>query len=157
MDTIGYKKNIDSVIERLISLYERKACDQIFAGFEIPSKTLDEFREKNPEGFCTYPDPHDRINFWNKFLCEHKDVEDDSVPSAYLSEFDQGLYGGLVGGDAVPLDEIPLGIVPYRHVVPPLFQPSNSGCQVRRIRAHWAACPNRRIPRPSSWPTPIST
>ncbi|MHB9029721.1 MAG: hypothetical protein ACYC9O_13220, partial [Candidatus Latescibacterota bacterium] len=26
-------------------------------------------------------------------------VEDDSVPSAYLSEFDQGLYGGLLGGD----------------------------------------------------------
>jgi hypothetical protein len=29
----------------------------------------------------------------------HATLEDDSVPCAYLSEFDQGLYGGLVGGD----------------------------------------------------------
>ena len=32
-------------------------------------------------------------------LAERAKVEDDSIPSAQLSEFDQGLYGGLFGGD----------------------------------------------------------
>ena len=32
-------------------------------------------------------------------LAERPAVEDDSMPCAYLSEFDQGLYGGLLGGE----------------------------------------------------------
>jgi hypothetical protein len=31
-------------------------------------------------------------------LAERTAVSDDSIPSAYLSEMDQGLYGGIVGG-----------------------------------------------------------
>jgi hypothetical protein len=38
------------------------------------------------------------LEFWEKHLQERAQVEDDSVPAAYLSEFDQGLYGALVGG-----------------------------------------------------------
>ena len=87
------------VIERLCSLYEQRAQDKIFACFEVPSLVLTEFREQNPEGFCSYPDPNVRIAFWDKLLAEHSAVEDDSMPNVYLSEFDQGLYGGLLGGD----------------------------------------------------------
>ena len=46
-----------------------------------------------------YPDPHGRIRFWDDLLRERRELEDDSIPYAYPSEFDQGLYGGLLGGD----------------------------------------------------------
>ena len=99
MDVIAYKANVDDVIERLLSLYEARVQDRIFAAFETPSATLDAFRKAHPEGFCAYPDPSDRIRFWDGLLQERRALEDDSLPSAYLSEMDQGLYGGLLGGE----------------------------------------------------------
>ena len=98
MDEIIYKKSVGSVIERLKLLYERKACDQIFADFQIPSRTMDEFRENNRAEYTSYPDPLQRAHFWDSLLKEKMLSEDDSIPSAYLSEFDQGLYGALIGG-----------------------------------------------------------
>lgn len=99
MDEIRYKKSVGSIIERLESLYERKASDQIFADFQIPSKTMDEFRENNKAEYTSYPDPLERAHFWDSLLKEKMLAEDDNIPSAYLSEFDQGLYGALIGGD----------------------------------------------------------
>lgn len=99
MKKIYYKKNADCVIERLKLFYERKASDQIFAEFKLSSKTLDDFSRNNKEGSVQYPDPEKRILFWNSLLKEKTLVEDDSIPSAYLSEFDQGLYGALIGGE----------------------------------------------------------
>lgn len=99
MDEIRYKKSVGSIIERLELLYERKASDQIFADFQIPSKTMDEFRENNKAEYTSYPDPLERAHFWDSFLKEKMLAEDDNIPSAYLSEFDQGLYGALIGGD----------------------------------------------------------
>ncbi len=98
MKSLGYKPNLDETLERLKSLYNREATDSVFASFAIPSPTVDYFKETVGEGFCTYPDPLERASFWDACLRERADIEDDSVPSAYLSEFDQGLYGGLVGG-----------------------------------------------------------
>ncbi len=97
--SIRYKRNADSVLRRLSALYDRSAEDQIFASFEVPSPALVKFEREHPEPVCGYPDPHDRIRFWDELLCEAEGLEDDSIPSAYLSEFDQGLYGGLVGGE----------------------------------------------------------
>jgi len=37
--------------------------------------------------------------FWDNMLQERIGIEDDSIPSVYLNEFDQGLYGGLLGGE----------------------------------------------------------
>jgi len=99
MNTIAYKINTGEVIERLRSLYERQAQDGIFAVLEVPSPMLAEFGKENPEGFCDYPDPCERITFWDGVLKERMTIEDDSLPSAYLSEFDQGLYGAALGGD----------------------------------------------------------
>jgi hypothetical protein len=99
MNPLAYRLDFAAVSERLRSLYERRAQDRIFAVFEVPSVTLAEFRAQYAEGFCNYPDPSVRVHFWDELLRERAAVEDDSVPSAYLSEFDQGLYGGLVGGD----------------------------------------------------------
>lgn len=99
METLIYKPDLDTTIERLRSLYERRAADRVFAIFEMAGPALECFRAAYPEGFCSYPDPAERIAFWNAHLREHAVINDDSIPSAYLSEFDQGLYGGLLGGD----------------------------------------------------------
>jgi hypothetical protein len=99
METLSYKPNIGAVVERLQRLYTRQAQDEVFASFEIPNAALERFAARYPTPFCDYPDPEERVAFWRDALAVHASLEDDSVPCAYLSEFDQGLYGGLVGGD----------------------------------------------------------
>ncbi len=99
MDSIAYKPGAGDVIERLNKLYERKAGDQIFADFQIPTRTMEQFRADHAEGYTSYPDPHVRARFWDSLLKEKSLCEDDQIPSAYLSEFDQGLYGALIGGE----------------------------------------------------------
>ncbi len=98
MDGLAYKPGAAEVLERLRLFYARKAADCVFASFEVPSPALAEFAQKYPHGFCAYPDPHERAEFWDRYLAERAGLEDDSIPSAYLSEWDQGLYGGLLGG-----------------------------------------------------------
>jgi len=99
MNAIGYKPSAETVAQRLETFYARQAQDRILAAFDTPSATLARFAEQHPEGRCDYPDPQERIAFWDALLGERAAVEDDSIPSAYLSELDQGLYGGLVGGE----------------------------------------------------------
>ncbi len=98
-DTLAYKPNLAEVLPRLRALYDREATDRIFATMEVPSAALDDFGRRYGEAFCDYPDPAARIDFWDRLLRERIGVEDDSVPSVYLSEMDQGLYGGLLGGE----------------------------------------------------------
>jgi hypothetical protein len=98
MDTLAYKPGLDDVLERLQSLHERRAGDRVFAAIDVPSTAVREFAHRYAEGYCEAPDPHERVAFWDRHLAERAAVEDDSVPSAYLSELDQGLYGGLLGG-----------------------------------------------------------
>ena len=95
----AYKSNADQVMERLRRLYAREAQDSIFATFAVPSAALDAFGREHEKGFCDYPDPVERVAFWDALLAGRVALEDDSIPAAYLSEFDQGLYGGLVGGE----------------------------------------------------------
>jgi hypothetical protein len=97
--SLAYKPHAEAVLERLQGFYERRGEDRIFASMETPSRTLARFRQTHREGFCAYPDPRQRIVFWDSLLRERSALEDDSIPSAYLSELDQGLYGGLLGGE----------------------------------------------------------
>lgn len=97
--TFAYKPGFREVIERLKLLQSRRGVDRIFAMFEVPSAALERFAARYSGEFCEYPDPEERARFWEEYLAERVGLEDDSVPIAYLSEFDQGLYGGLVGGD----------------------------------------------------------
>jgi len=99
METLQYKRNIDDTIDRLRLFLEDRVQDRIFAMFDVPVRALEEYNSTHPEGYCTYPDPAERTAFWDAYLRERSAVDDDSVPSAYLSEFDQGLYGGLLGGE----------------------------------------------------------
>lgn len=98
-ETLQYKPNTSQVLDRLQALYARQTVDRVCAVCEVPSPTLAEFARNHPEGFCTYPDPVQRIAFWDSLFRERSALEDDSIPNAYLSEFDQGLYGGLLGGE----------------------------------------------------------
>jgi hypothetical protein len=99
LTALTYKPDADAVVERLRGLYERRAQDCIFASFEIPCAALTRFGAQYSHGYCDYPDPPARIRFWDELLEERSALLDDSIPCAYPSEFDQGLYGGLVGGD----------------------------------------------------------
>ena len=97
MSLLACKPNADETLDRLRLFYSRGAGDQIFAAFTIPSPALKEFAATSPEGLCVYPDPDERIRFWDRYLREWAVLEDDSIPVAALSEFDQGLYGGVLG------------------------------------------------------------
>jgi len=105
VNSIAYKTGASDVIERLNALYERRAGDRIFADFQIPTKAMDQYRADHVEGYRSYPDPHERARFWDSLLKEKMLCEDDQLPTAYLSEFDQGLYGALIGGEIQFLDD----------------------------------------------------
>lgn len=120
MTALAYKPNADDVLARLTLLYERRAQDRILAAFEIPTAALTRFSERYTHGFCEYPDPHERIRFWEDLLRERSSLEDDSIPSAYLSEFDQGLYGGPAGGEVRFLAHPDNGWI--SSMVPPLLK-----------------------------------
>jgi hypothetical protein len=96
----SYKPDGYDVLERLRRLYEERDQSIILASMEIPSAALKGMAVTHPAGFCEYPTPRERARFWDARFLEKIDVRDDSIPSAYLSEMDQGLYGGLVGGEA---------------------------------------------------------
>ena len=100
MSGLAYKANAAEVFERLRLLIARQAQDRIFAAFILPTQAMKDFQKQYAGGFSTeYPDPEARIRFWDRHLSERRSIEDDSVPAAYPSEFDQGLYGGILGGD----------------------------------------------------------
>jgi hypothetical protein len=96
---LSYKPDGFDVLERLRRLYEQRDQSIILASMELPSAALKEMALTHPAGFCEYPDPRERARFWDARFREKLGVRDDSIPSAYMSEMDQGLYGGLVGGE----------------------------------------------------------
>jgi hypothetical protein len=96
----SYKPDGYDVLERLRRLYVERDQSIILASMEIPSAALKGMAVTHPAGFCEYPVPRERASFWDARFLGKIDVRDDSIPSAYLSEMDQGLYGGLVGGEA---------------------------------------------------------
>lgn len=86
-------------LERLRELYEKRPQDRVCACMNVPTQALRTFAERHPDGPVERPDLNGRAAFWDAFLAERAAVLDDSIPSVYLSELDQGLYGGLVGGE----------------------------------------------------------
>ena len=103
MNTLAYKATAGDVVERLRALYERRATDRIFATFSVPEENtaLNEFRQRYSDGLCEYPDPAERIDFWDRVLKNRPQIEDDSLPSAYPNEMDMGLWGGLFGAETL--------------------------------------------------------
>jgi hypothetical protein len=95
---LEYCKGAKLRIQRLRELYGARPQDRIFARMEIPTVAISEFARQYAPGYTSRPAIEERAAFWDRMLAERAAVSDDSIPSAYLSEMDQGLYGGIVGG-----------------------------------------------------------
>jgi hypothetical protein len=98
MEKLEYKPNAEAIVQRLTELWSRKAQDRIFAHLRVRSPALEEFAATYTDGPCEYPEPEERIAFWDRCLEPERHVEDDWMPIAYLSEFDEGLCASLCGG-----------------------------------------------------------
>ena len=134
MDQLAYKPGLAETLDRLRALYGREANDRIFAAMTIPSDTLARFREEHADGYCEYPDPAARLEFWDRLLAERAAIEDDGVPSAYLTEMDQGLYGGMVDGEVRFLCDTETGWI--SSMVVPLLDDWSRFDTLRIDRAH---------------------
>jgi len=128
-DSLACCPDLHDRIARLRALYERRAADRIFAAFSLPSPALQAFAARYGSGFCDAPDPRERIAFWDEHLSVRRDLYDDSVPAAYLSECDQGLYGGILGGEVRYLADPDTGWI--SSMVPPLLKDWSDFQQLR--------------------------
>ena len=96
--TLAYCPHLPLVLDRLRAFYVERRPGLILATMDVPSRALADLGVSRVAGYCAYPDPAERAGFWDAYYAERSAVPDDSVPAAYLTEMDQGLYGGLVGG-----------------------------------------------------------
>ena len=94
-----FKKNYKEVLKRLCNLYSGGSADRICAKMDIINPVIEQYKKENTDGEVEYPDMEKRAVFWENMLPVYSELEDDSIPSCYLSELDEGLYGGLVGAD----------------------------------------------------------
>ena len=99
MTTLAYKRNCEAILARLRLRRQRQAGDQIFAAMDVPSRTLDDFRTRQPNCECECPDPAQRADFRDSLLAERSRVRGRFPAGAYLSESDEDLYTGLLGAD----------------------------------------------------------
>jgi hypothetical protein len=96
---LGYCPDGAARLERLRALYTEPSQDRILARMDVETSALRKFASEYSPGYTDCPDLAQRVAFWNGLLAERAAIHDDSIPSAYLSEMDQGLYGGIVGGN----------------------------------------------------------
>ena len=120
---LTYCPDGDEVLSRLGLVFEQRSQDVILASMDVPNRALADFAATHRLGFCDYPDPEERIRFWDAYYRERSAVRDDSIPSAYPTEMDQGLYGGLVGGDVRYLCDTATGWI--SSMVAPILQDWN--------------------------------
>ena len=119
MPLLAYKPTAEDVMARLRELYARRAGDSIFATMAVPNAALDAFAKHYGDGFCEYPDPQERIEFWDRYYGQRAVVEDDAIPAAYPSEMDEGLYTGVLGANVQFLSHPDTGWI--SSMAPPLL------------------------------------
>ena len=95
---LSYCPHWGQIVPRMKQLLDDRRQDIVLARMETPSQVIAEFAATHESGDCDYPAPEERIAFWDRYARERAAVEDDSPPSVYLTEMDQGLCGGLLGG-----------------------------------------------------------
>jgi hypothetical protein len=132
--SLTYKPNLRDVQARLQSLYARTAGDRIFATMAVPNAAIARFAEAHAKGECGWPDPLERTRFWDDFFRHRAAVEDDSMPAAYLTEFDQGLYGALLGAEVRFIADPTTGWI--SSMVPPLLKDWSEFDQLRLDASH---------------------
>ena len=134
--TFSYCPDSGARIERLRSLYTARAQHKIFASMEVETNAVRKFAAKYPPGYTDRPDLAERVAFWDELLAERAAIHDDSIPSVYLSEMDQGLYGGIVGGKVQFMAHPENGWI--SSMVPPILE-------------DWGDLPKLAINRQSPW------
>ena len=117
---LSYCPSGERILPRLRQLYEHRCQQIVLAKMNVPSQAIKEFAGRNKEGFCDYPDIRKRLEFWDGYMREHILIYDDSIPNAYLTEMDQGLYGGLFDGDVRFLCDTRTGWI--SSMVPPIMK-----------------------------------
>ena len=132
---------------RLRQLYDQRSEELVLATMAVPSRAIAEFAERHPAGYCDYPDPEERVRFWDAYLRERSAIQDDSIPSAYLSEMDQGLYGGLIGGDVRFLCDPVTGWI--SSMVPPVLRDWSEFDRLTLPADHPCRMPFRQGSRPT--------
>lgn len=116
---LSYCPGGSETLARLSELFVERSPRRICATFDFQTQALQQFARTH-SAVTEYPNPHERAHFWNAHLSERRALCDDSVPSAYLTEFDQGLYGGMLGGEVRFLADSATGWI--SSMVPPLFE-----------------------------------
>ena len=94
-----YKKNYYETIARLRNFYSGGGKRGICAQMKIPNPVLDQMKNDMIDGPVSCPNLNERAAFWDRVLSFYADLGDDSIPSVYLTEVDQGLDGGMLGGE----------------------------------------------------------
>lgn len=120
MTPLRYRPDLDAVLTRLRALYEQRSPELVLARMNVPSRVMHDFARQHAAGYCEYPDVAERTAFWDVLLQERQTVVDDAVPFAYLTELDQGLYGGLLGGEVRFLCDHTTGWI--SSMVPPMLE-----------------------------------
>ena len=117
-----YKRNYREVIARLNSLYSGGGKRNIYAQMKIPNPVIERMKREMKDGPVSCPDLNERADFWDRVLSVYTDLEDDSIPSVYLTEVDQGLDGGMLGGEVRFILDTSSGWI--SSMVPPFAQSS---------------------------------
>ena len=145
MNDMAFFNGGEEVLERLRQLFVKRDPEVILAAMFPPNPAVPRFAQNHRDGFCEYPEPQERADFWADCLKERAKIQDDSVPTAYLSEMDQALYGGLVGGKAQFLCDASSGwissmVEPILHDLAELDQlrVDINGEWIQRYRRHLA-------------------
>jgi len=101
---LAYKPHLGEVFGRLRTFYSRCVPDRILAAFEVHNSTLGQLRDKRREGFREYPDPQERVQFWDRPLAERAG-DLSLVANIPLSEFLAGLERRTLAGRCIVLGQ----------------------------------------------------
>ena len=96
------KTNKQEAVGRLKTLCAKRGEDQVFARMHVPlpADLRDDLSRRAaalPAG--EMPGAELMLPLWDEYLAFYDGVEDDSVPSIYPRQYDQGIYGTLFGAE----------------------------------------------------------
>lgn len=114
---MAIKKNLGETVSRLSDFYGGKAEDRIFAKIGIRGRDSSfNRRVKSRLQLATregLPDIKTLFSVWEEYLSPLYNLEDDDVPTIYLSQYDQGLYGAILGAEITVNRKLPSPQSPY--------------------------------------------
>jgi len=95
------RKNLDDAVDRLSDFYDRRGDNEVFIRIDVQDCQADLSTERRLLNRRTFPDVKWLYSHWERYLTKLYNLEDDSTPTIYLSPYDQGLYGAILGAELV--------------------------------------------------------